>query len=278
MIKGALKQHLKKTHKEDASEEVLMACQIIPPGQGNEEQRDSSETQTEPPLPSDPILHVTDMAAIEALHRKFPHGWEVLPTSAVGFYCIFYAFIGSIEAQYPSVPLANVQRDLVPMLDAPELAYARDALEGCRKFAITQNPSSREAQETNRGHLLFDHGMAAVYHWYRKHHGIHIAAGLIRRSHGYRDRTPQFYDTDTTSETSLSVWIECDMALDNVVEKLVPELPAGEVPMNHFSSLRAKPAPAPPAPLPTGDSTPGPNQNSKDEAPMTPKKKKNLHG
>lgn len=214
------------------------------------------------------------MAAIEALHRKFPYGWEVLPTSSEGFYCIFYAFIGSIEAQYPGVPLADVQRDLVSILDAPELAYARDALEGCRNFATAQNPSSREAQETNKGHLLFDHGMAAVYHWYRNHHGIDIAAGLIRRSCGYRDRAPQFYDTDTTSESSLSVWIECDMALDNVVEKLMPEPPAGEeLPMNHFSNLRAKSASAPLAPLPTGDLTPGPNQVSQGVAPMMPKKK-----
>lgn len=47
-IKGAIKKHLKEIHKEDASEEALMACQVIPPGQGNEKQRESSEMQTEP--------------------------------------------------------------------------------------------------------------------------------------------------------------------------------------------------------------------------------------
>lgn len=132
------------------------------------EASDHGENEPTPPRSTglrlqDPIIRMSDMVAIAAMHAKFPDGWEVLPTSSTGFYCLFYAFIRSIEAQYPEIPIPDIDNDLKPWLDSEEMAYAQGLLNICREFAKADAPNSSEAKQTNRGHLLFDHGMYAIY-------------------------------------------------------------------------------------------------------------------
>lgn len=205
-----------------------------------------------PPAPHRPTT-INDVLAISKRDFDFPHGYDIIPTSAEGMYCTFFSFIESIKAQHPAVLVPDVRHDLIPMLSSSDMEAEREILNACKEYYLSGSgdPKSREAHETNQGHLLIDHAFRAIYLWYQKTHKIDLAFGLLReQGDAQKPRPPEIYETDTTSDSTLFVWIYCDMAYENFLAGLT-QLPREAVVFSHFSGVRKKgpPTPEPPRPL-----------------------------
>lgn len=219
-----------------------------------------------PAMAASPRVQDRLQYALDKARDAFPRGYDIIPTSSEGMFCTFFALIESIKAQHPQAPIPDMWKDLVPMLDSSELEDARNALEACRRFCQEGGQAmSREAAETNHGHLLIDHAIGAVYHWFRKTHQVDVAIGLIREAGDKNNpRPPQLFETDTTGPNTLYIWIYCDMAYDNVAEGFATA-PPGVTIFNHFSGLRSIALP----PTPCAAQTPRAVQTP--HAPQTPR-------
>ncbi|KAK9420417.1 hypothetical protein SUNI508_06413 [Seiridium unicorne] len=115
-----------------------------------------------PPPPPPPIVPPAPGPSLNALARakyrsfrdkfvkQFPHGFDVLPTSGSRLLCAFFAIIGSIAAQYPSMP--------VPTIDELYELFLHPVDPGVQA-------SKAVTQLLNKGDLSIDQAAATLYDW-----------------------------------------------------------------------------------------------------------------
>ncbi|TPX10353.1 uncharacterized protein E0L32_008758 [Thyridium curvatum] len=181
----------------------------------------------------------SDMQAALCYSRMFPHGHEILPTSAVGLRCALFAIVLSTQAQHPELAAPSIQ-DLEAVLSWPELAEARMMLEEARNAGQETGPGydRRDADLESDAHFSIDHVASIVHQWFLKVSGIDVTLGIIRRDMGYQRFLLRTTDADTTT-----IWIENDMAREHVQEEAGSEAALSLNIMNHFSGVKPKPAP-----------------------------------